>query len=279
MRGRKEAISQTACRISLTPTPSAGTIHLPPTHCANSRTDHLPATRTSNRRGREMKVRKQSSRDKTTSVLLGFEAELWATANALCGSMDAAEYKHVVLGLIFLKYISDAKVVFVPQRSSHHPQAHLRRLRGAPRQAGRPNATRAPIPRTPTSLPAPSEAPACAGTADRRQAGAEQKASSGPTHGQRQLRLGPAHNPQPRAHGAGGLRPCQRLHVLHSVGRGRDPLCRHAGARGGRRTPLRPRWLGWWRSLRNSKPKLPSSMPRLPEICKSSDSGRTRDDT
>ncbi len=35
-------------------------------------------------------------------------AELWKMANALRGSMDAAEYKHVVLGLIFLKYISDA---------------------------------------------------------------------------------------------------------------------------------------------------------------------------
>ena len=38
----------------------------------------------------------------------GYEAELWAMADALRGSMDAAEYKHVVLGLIFLKYISDA---------------------------------------------------------------------------------------------------------------------------------------------------------------------------
>ena len=36
------------------------------------------------------------------------EAELWAMADALRGSMDAAEYKHVVLGLIFLKYVSDA---------------------------------------------------------------------------------------------------------------------------------------------------------------------------
>ncbi len=36
------------------------------------------------------------------------ESALWSTANALRGSMDAAEYKHVVLGLIFLKYISDA---------------------------------------------------------------------------------------------------------------------------------------------------------------------------
>ncbi len=39
---------------------------------------------------------------------IGYEAELWKMADALRGSMDAAEYKHVVLGLIFLKYISDA---------------------------------------------------------------------------------------------------------------------------------------------------------------------------
>ena len=38
----------------------------------------------------------------------GYEAELWAMADTLRGSMDAAEYKHVVLGLVFLKYISDA---------------------------------------------------------------------------------------------------------------------------------------------------------------------------
>ena len=39
---------------------------------------------------------------------LGFEALLWQAADKLRGHMDAAEYKHVVLGLIFLKYISDA---------------------------------------------------------------------------------------------------------------------------------------------------------------------------
>ena len=42
------------------------------------------------------------------SATTGYEAELWQMADALRGSMDAAEYKHVVLGLIFLKYISDA---------------------------------------------------------------------------------------------------------------------------------------------------------------------------
>lgn len=37
---------------------------------------------------------------------LGFEAKLWLTADKLRNNMDAAEYKHVVLGLIFLKYIA-----------------------------------------------------------------------------------------------------------------------------------------------------------------------------
>jgi type I restriction enzyme M protein len=39
---------------------------------------------------------------------LGFETSLWKAADALRSNMDAAEYKHIVLGLIFLKYISDA---------------------------------------------------------------------------------------------------------------------------------------------------------------------------
>jgi type I restriction enzyme M protein len=37
----------------------------------------------------------------------GFETTLWAAADKLRGNMDASEYKHVALGLIFLKYISD----------------------------------------------------------------------------------------------------------------------------------------------------------------------------
>jgi type I restriction enzyme M protein len=39
---------------------------------------------------------------------LGFEQTLWAAADKLRGHLDAAEYKHVGLCLIFLKYISDA---------------------------------------------------------------------------------------------------------------------------------------------------------------------------
>lgn len=39
---------------------------------------------------------------------LGFEKKLWAAADKMRNNMDAAEYKHVALGLIFLKYVSDA---------------------------------------------------------------------------------------------------------------------------------------------------------------------------
>jgi len=38
---------------------------------------------------------------------IGFEEKLWLGADKLRGSMDASEYKHIILGLIFLKYISD----------------------------------------------------------------------------------------------------------------------------------------------------------------------------
>ena len=55
----------------------------------------------------KVRTRKQSSA-KETGANLGFEAKLWQAADALRNNMDAAEYKHVVLGLIFLKYISDA---------------------------------------------------------------------------------------------------------------------------------------------------------------------------
>ena len=54
------------------------------------------------------KAKKSATAAKSTAANVGYEAELWQMADALRGSMDAAEYKHVVLGLIFLKYISDA---------------------------------------------------------------------------------------------------------------------------------------------------------------------------
>jgi type I restriction enzyme M protein len=53
------------------------------------------------------RVRK-SDRPSQSGALLGFEQKLFQAADELRGNIDSSEYKHVVLGLIFLKYISDA---------------------------------------------------------------------------------------------------------------------------------------------------------------------------
>jgi type I restriction enzyme M protein len=54
-------------------------------------------------------ARTKNTQQKTgNGANVGFEAQLWQAADKLRGVMDAAEYKHVALGLIFLKYISDA---------------------------------------------------------------------------------------------------------------------------------------------------------------------------
>ena len=44
---------------------------------------------------------------KNNSTETGFEKEIWKAADKMRGNMDASEYKSVILGLIFLKYISD----------------------------------------------------------------------------------------------------------------------------------------------------------------------------
>ncbi len=70
-------------------------------------------------------VRARSTNNKNgTAANLGFEAKLWAAADALRNNMDAAEYKHVVLGLIFLKYISDAF-------EAKHAELEAQRAQGA----------------------------------------------------------------------------------------------------------------------------------------------------
>jgi type I restriction enzyme M protein len=60
----------------------------------------------------------------TRNAPLGYEAKLWQMADALRNNMDAAEYKHVVLGLIFLKYISDAF-------EARHAELEAQRAQGA----------------------------------------------------------------------------------------------------------------------------------------------------
>ena len=48
-------------------------------------------------------AKQKNPKKETQTATLGFEAKLWQAADALRNNMDAAEYKHVVLGLIFLK--------------------------------------------------------------------------------------------------------------------------------------------------------------------------------
>ena len=55
-----------------------------------------------------------------TSATVGYEAQFWQMADALRGNMDAAEYGHVALGLLFLKYISDA----FEERHATLPRTH-----------------------------------------------------------------------------------------------------------------------------------------------------------
>jgi len=58
---------------------------------------------------RKAKTTQQKKKNNgSNGATLGFEAKLWQAADKLRNNMDAAEYKHVVLGLLFLKYISDA---------------------------------------------------------------------------------------------------------------------------------------------------------------------------
>src|SRR5262245_10963113 len=65
----------------------------------------------------EIKVRIAKERAKAVAAVLnkttgndlgGLEKDLWKAADKLRGSIDPSEYKHIVLGLLFLKYVSDA---------------------------------------------------------------------------------------------------------------------------------------------------------------------------
>jgi type I restriction enzyme M protein len=69
-------------------------------------------------------VKGRAGKNDGTAANLGFENRLWQAADALRNNMDAAEYKHVVLGLIFLKYISDAF-------EEKHVQLNAERSQGA----------------------------------------------------------------------------------------------------------------------------------------------------
>ena len=72
-----------------------------------------------------MAKKRRDTKSNKNGATLGFEAKLYQAADKLRNNLDAAEYKHVVLGLIFLKYISDAfrgKAQFAAYRICQPPQ-------------------------------------------------------------------------------------------------------------------------------------------------------------
>jgi type I restriction enzyme M protein len=64
-------------------------------------------TKAKTRNGNPARTTKAQGNVRGNGVNLGIEAELWQAADKLRGHLDAADYKSVVLGLIFLKYVSD----------------------------------------------------------------------------------------------------------------------------------------------------------------------------
>ena len=151
---------------------------------------------------------------KTNGATVGYEAQLWQMADALRGSMDAAEYKHVALGLIFLKYISDA---FEEQRAKllhRPPKAPTRRTptstgprtsSGCPaRRGGRASRLRPSSPPSAGSLDDAMEA------IERDNPGAQGRAPQGlrpPRPGQ--AAPGPTHRPHQQRQGGRPGEPLQ----------------------------------------------------------------------
>jgi len=68
----------------------------------------MAKTKAQGKRGRGGAHKTKKASTNGSPATLGFEQKLWQAADKLRNNLDAAEYKHVVLGLIFLKYISDA---------------------------------------------------------------------------------------------------------------------------------------------------------------------------
>ncbi len=55
----------------------------------------------------KINANKSKNKNNNSKGAIGFEDKLWEAADKMRNNMDPAEYKYVVLGLIFLKYISD----------------------------------------------------------------------------------------------------------------------------------------------------------------------------
>ena len=83
-----------------------------------------------NRTSEKTRTRSETAPQRTAAIA-AYKADLWQMADTLRGSMDAAEYKHVVLGLIFLKYIFDAFEVAHVRRAHPNRNGNGGRARSA----------------------------------------------------------------------------------------------------------------------------------------------------
>ncbi len=102
-RGRGGTLKRTAVHADASATASAS-LSTHDSVAADDSDDPIPRSVPAERTSPPM-INAKAAANQTAN--LGFEAKLWLAADKLRNNMDAAEYKHVVLGLIFLKYISD----------------------------------------------------------------------------------------------------------------------------------------------------------------------------
>ena len=79
-------------------------------------------------RGRPRKQKDEGRGATAQAATTGYEAELWRMADALRGSMDAAEYKHVVFGLIFLKDVLGRVYQFASAEGNRAASSILRAM-------------------------------------------------------------------------------------------------------------------------------------------------------
>ena len=97
-----------------------------------------------------MMARKATGGQSDGGATTGYESELWAMADALRSLMNAAEYRHVVLGFTLLKYISDAfeerRAVVLAKRGEEAAEDRDENIFRAPPEARwtRPKAARQP---------------------------------------------------------------------------------------------------------------------------------------
>src|SRR5690606_27293967 len=67
----------------------------------------VPAPQALQKNASDQAPSSRGSKKLEAKTILGIEAQLWEAADLMRNNMAPAEYKHVVLGLLFLKYISD----------------------------------------------------------------------------------------------------------------------------------------------------------------------------